>query len=341
MSSILLGGIRGLQSRQATKLLHTRFNGITFNAPVESSTTHYRQYVTGVDSTTGYNFANLGTLFNAAGTEFLFEMFPDTPTSGANASARVADLTANLMRSDILTGTRMDNTNGTFMRAQVLSCASAVGVGTRPQSQFILFRKDGSGNSPAADLNQFYWRCNIKLPSNLATQLRHDITDGNWFALLELKTGGVNNNAAQGDFRIVLQIREVGGDGTLGWKVTCDNRANHPNLGGSYPVVTNWELPVSGINTSTPVPLNEWFTLEWFHHRPQSYSDTTTGRSWMALTKQDGQRYIMFDKIGGVQKGDLGCVITRLWPNIYTGGNYPIAVDYDNLQIWDNIPYDI
>jgi len=332
-------------ANQSDLIIHTKFNGITFNDPVESSTTHYYQYITGADSETGCDIdANL-IAWDGAETDLMFDMLPTTATTGANEAARVADLEANIMVNNIVSGSRMDGTIGTYMQSTAIVNSNP---SSTAQNALTIYRRDPVDRSaPETDVPQFYMKARIKLPSDLATKLDHT-TDDNWLTLFQCKTGGVGGSSAQGDFRIQINILEQGADGNLGWKVVCDNRANHPNLTSNpnlpngYLIETFWTIPSSGINTDAPVPLGEWFELEWFYQRPADHDDITTGRCYFAMTTQAGDRYVLCDKQGGIMFGDLGCVLTRIYLSMpYCGGTHPVTVECCEFMFRDNIPYAI
>src|SRR6202008_1873456 len=96
---------------------------------------------------------------------------------------------------------------------------------------------------------------------------------GTWRAIFAFKTGGQTawgGPANDGDYRVEAYVTTYGG-GAPYWSILGDN-----NAGGDAPRVNNFNLQ----NRNIPVPIGQWFKLEFFWHR----SSGSDGRIWMAAT---------------------------------------------------------
>jgi len=185
----------------------------------------------------------------------------------------------------------------------------------------------------------FYIRVWFKLQSNILTEMcqgqNGDGTWCDWRALAEWKTGGQANGGANpcivgqtwgGDYRNIIFV--IKSAGALKWRVQADTVANG---GLAYNVF--WQTD----NTSVPVPVDEWFKLEWFVHR----ATDSTGRIWVAI---NGTTIADFHGVTintPAYGGGSSCKINRIMPfTVYNTAASPIYQWVDDLEIWDGFPVD-
>lgn len=97
-------------------------------------------------------------------------------------------------------------------------------------------------------------------------------------------------------------------------------------------------------NRKILVPVDEWFTLEVFF-KP---GDQNTGRVWIAITREDGQRQVLFDVSNYTRHPDNPQPL-RGWQffKLYTSSKIldfmrqagkPVAAYYDDLEYWSDFP---
>lgn len=194
------------------------------------------------------------------------------------------------------------------------------GHGTKPQGwdatqaalQFL----------PRADLHTFYSTRWMKLQPNLVDVMAVAMdpvngTGGAWREILCMKTGGQMASglspANDGDYRCQLAIYAQKRRDPY-WALVADN-----NGGGSAPLVNNFHLE----NLDVPVPVGEWFKLEWAFRRG------TSGRVVVRMNDEELFNY------RGPFMGAYGMPINRLFePVLYSGSETPIWQAVDEIEAW-------
>lgn len=209
------------------------------------------------------------------------------------------------------------------------------------------------------EINSIYMVSYVKWDANLGTNLLYPPGSPaqNWISPgIEYKTGQYNGSYDAGDFRLLLQIVKLNtglsyclqADANAGGSVpcvasipTCVGGDTTPCLtGGLYWQYYNW-IAGSGVSAlNYPVELDKWLKIEFFTSRPSSYTDLTSGRTWVAITPMDTMvRTKVFDVIGGVHIGCATLPITRIFfNNAYSGGVAPYYNRVAGVRIWDNVP---
>lgn len=243
----------------------------------------------------------------------------------------------------IVSDTLGDGTTGNVFEVGPLTSPITTTV---PQSPFAII-SDPADGFPA--INSMYISYIIKLPSNLASILETTkVNNRYWVTFHDQKTGGIDGASQdKGDYRTSLSI-DNSFPGGLTWKVQGDNIIN-PAWGyaadPSYAFHDEyWYTETTGV----PVPVGEYFQLEFYCLRPgfNTYSpltrDTTTGRTVYALRKfvggHLGARTIIHDQVGGIQMGYYNLPWTRIIaPNPYSGG-VPMLFKYYNWELAVNAP---
>jgi len=183
------------------------------------------------------------------------------------------------------------------------------GVPTRVIHQKIKQKAKGFTQDPYIVETSFeggdlYVRFSIKYNSNLREILGPD----GWLTFFEWKTAG--------DYRIAAYIYEDL-QKKLYWYVHGDNEAN-----GGLPYQEFWFKE----NRDVEVPLNKWFTMEFFSHR----STGNDGRFWWAV---DGN--VIADYKGSTK--DVKKINRIMLFTAYSGSN-TLDQWVDDFEIWDDFP---
>ena len=218
-------------------------------------------------------------------------------------------------RIETVTGPRGNQTRG--LRQQIsynVNGTNGQGASSEQNEfQFLPKREDG-------DLYLSFW---LKLQPDLAQKMATDYwgNNGTWRAIFAFKTGGQTTwggPANNGDYRVEAYVRSS--NGQLFWSMLGDN-----NAGGGAPLVNSWNLE----NRNVPVPVNQWFKLEFFWHR----SNGSDGRIWMAANGQ-----VIADR-RGPNMGAWNMPINRIIaPMLYTGSAMPVYQWVDDLEVWSGFP---
>jgi hypothetical protein len=175
---------------------------------------------------------------------------------------------------------------------------------------------------PGLPLIEFYYKIDVRLPSNMTAML---LTDGvhNWMTIGQYKTGGLYNSGDffGGDWRNQLIVLRLG-SGAFCWKMNIDRNANDPN-------VSNVILFSSSV-TSSSITDGSWHTIEHYTKR----SNLSDGVTWW---KVNGVELFRFN---GANYGPNNEPINRLFVAAnYTGGvQASTSLHYANLEIWDGAP---
>jgi len=223
-------------------------------------------------------------------------------------------------RIETVTGPRGNQTRGLYQ--EITRNVNGTGpMGTSSEQNEFQFLPQGE----TSDLYVSYW---LKLQPDLVQKMSNlpqvpgVINGGTWRAIFAFKTGGQTawgGPANNGDYRVEAYVSTSGG-GQPYWVILGDN-----NAGGGAPLVNNW----SAQNRSIPVPVGEWFKLEFFWHR----SNGSDGRIWMAANGQ-----LIADR-RGPNMGAWNLPINRIIaPMLYTGSAMPVYQWVDDLEIWDGFP---
>lgn len=361
--------INGAASSSAVKLicdLGDVGNGITFQPVIRSVAGYnldFKQYLQGTGASVGRVIPD--SLYTDWGnpTEVFCQLLPDTdmfldadagtpklssyisntiaPISGADAST--VNLLAELSRLNIAPY---------YIENKVIARTTSSPPQGTPQSNLTIIR---SRTIPqvVSEIPSFYHVYYAYLDPNIATNLHYPpaATPDNWKVIgTEYKTGGYQNNYGAGDLRLFFMVNKVlvGGTPTLVYVFGTDNKANNSGLTipGLLPIVPYyWQLSTNVANAGTvlnyPVELGKWLKFEVFHQRSASFSDLTSGRSWVAITPMDTLiRTKVFDQIGGVHMGVAGLPINRFFPqNEYSGGDAPLYARSAGHRIWNKAPF--
>ncbi len=273
--------------------------------PVDCWGTGCWQDLTGLDNIANFNWPPL--LWGGGGKMLLLT------EPAASTAANIGDRMFN--RIETVTGPRGNQTRG--LRQQIsynVNGTNGQGASSEQNEfQFLPKREDG-------DLYLSFW---LKLQPDLAQKMATDYwgNNGTWRAIFAFKTGGQTTwggPANNGDYRVEAYVRSS--NGQLFWSMLGDN-----NAGGGAPLVNSWNLE----NRNVPVPVNQWFKLEFFWHR----SNGSDGRIWMAANGQ-----VIADR-RGPNMGAWSMPINRIIaPMLYTGSAMPVYQWVDDLELWDGFP---
>lgn len=189
-------------------------------------------------------------------------------------------------------------------------------AGPRGQQASVLYsevRKRGSSATQApylltpsttalqGDLYLSYW---IKLQPDFLEKLGPK----NWWVLFEWKTNAQH--------RLITYILVD----TLNkpyWHLKADDLS-------AGPAKSFWEAT----NHTAPVPVAEWFKLEFFWHR----SSQRDGRAWQAINGQ-----VVFDHSGPLLGGS-DPIDRIMLTQVYSGGSLPLYQWVTDIEIWDGFP---
>jgi hypothetical protein len=186
---------------------------------------------------------------------------------------------------------------------------NSLGIPTRALHQNILKKAEGWTQNPyivetKKEGGDIYIKYLLKYDKNLVELLGSD----GWLTFFEWKT--------KGDYRIAAYIYE-GLDKNLYWYVHGDNEAN-----GGLEYEEFWYEE----DHIHPVPVGEWFSVEFFWHR----STGDDGRFWWAVNGE-----VIADHKG---PNKLSEPINRLMLfNTYSNSNN-LEQWVDDIEIWDGFP---
>jgi hypothetical protein len=295
----------------ARLLFRSGFEGTTaLQPPVDCWGTGCWQEITGFDSLTDFSW----------------------PPRLWGGGGRFLLLTEPATSSALSIGNRMFN--------RIETVAGHDGSQTRALFQHISFNVNGTGPMgtsaeqiefqflPKREDGDLYLSYRLKLQPDLVQKMNHlppvagVIDGGTWRGIFAFKTGGQTARggpANDGDYRVEAYVSTSGGVAPY-WVILGDN-----NAGGGAPLVNDWIIR----NHSIPVPVGEWFKLEFFWHR----SNGGDGRIWMAVNGQ-----VIADR-RGPNMGARNLPINRiLAPLLYSGSAMPIYQWVDDLEVWDGFP---
>jgi hypothetical protein len=254
--------------------------------------------VTGVDSVTGFDWAS-PYLWGGIG------RFKPTTGGNLNLPAQLAQYITNERR--FVAG---PNTTQTQVLYQSVNQIPPDPTPNDPNDELIIPQdpyiiQDMTSTGARNDLYIRFW---MKLEPN---------PSGTWRILTQWKTGG--------DYRVSVTIAKDYwcrlSTPQYHWRIHADNIANAP-----LPVDYKWEV----WNTTVPVPLGQWFKLEFFTHR----STGSDGRVWVAVNGQTIADY------NGSTK-DTGEITRVMAPTLYTNDTQvPIEQWVDDLELWNGFPAD-
>jgi hypothetical protein len=297
-----------LPSGNAQLLFRSGFESTTALLPlVDCWGTGCWQDLTGLDSLT--NFSWPPQMWGGGG-KFLLLTDPVT-TTAANIGDRMFN------RIETVTGPRGTQTRALLQQiSQNVNGTGPMGTSSE-QTEFQFLPRQEPG-----DLYLSYW---LRLQPDLAQKMASDYwgNNGTWRAIFAFKTGGQTawgGPANNGDYRVEAYVRSS--NGQLFWSMLGDN-----NAGGGAPMVNQWSIT----NTAVPVPVGQWFKLEFFWHR----SAGSDGRVWMAANGQ-----VIADR-RGPNMGAWGMPINRIMaPLLYSGSSMPIFLWFVYIEVWDFFPPD-
>ena len=315
--AILLGGIVPFSANAQELLFKSGYEAGTILSPPRdcwsSDPNGCWQDLVGTDSTTGFTWPPAVWGGSAAFQMIADALVPVTPeTIGA------------YMFNEIRNETGHNGTSTQVLYSQITQscCCGAAPQGSgAAQNPYLLLPDPESG-----DIYFSYW---LKFQPDLATRMEagpQGLGGWHWRVLSGWKTAG--------DYRVIAQVNRDPwiNNGALFWVLTGDNEAN-----GGLPYKRFWELR----NVAVPVPVGEWFKVEFFWHR----SSGSDGRVWVAI---DGQ--VIFDRFGRNMASsnpldpefgflDSPRPINRIFQiQLYSSTSYPIYHWVDDLQIRSGFP---
>ena len=297
----------------AKLLFKTNFGaGVTLAAPSSMSSTASWQDLKGTDAQTGFSFPVSALGSDRTGLQLI----------GAHRMTGAALRTDNLNEyfgNELRTTTGPDGKPASEIFFNLRKKDEPVGKGG---SQIPLMINRPSTIGDTGDVYISYW---FKHRADLAAQLDHKVSAGNWRVQFEFKTGGFKDpakgkEAYAGDYRISTTILKSKDEGKLYWRSKGDNSANMESFMPGWKRVTYWTVE----NDTVPVPVGEWFKFEVFWHR----SNGSDGRYWAAVNGQ-----VIADHLGP-NMGEYNLPITRIMvTNVYTGGYGPVQGEMTGLEI--------
>jgi sugar phosphate isomerase/epimerase len=182
------------------------------------------------------------------------------------------------------------------------------------------------------ELHDFYQKVRLRIPASLAV-LREYPGEINWFTLAEYwNHTGWNNEPYT--FRIGLHLEKP--DPAVGTDLYLGVGSQHQVEAKTY--VDQWKEH----NHQVPVPFGEWITIETHFVE----GDATTGRFWVAITPDGGDRTVLFDVHDVTHHPDNPAPtgLKQFCPiKLYTSGTLvnwlkdkgqALVVDWDELELW-------
>ena len=219
-----------------------------------------------------------------------------------------------------------------------------------PQTPLTIVRGPTYYTGMMSEIREFYHTCFFRLDPDIAAKMT---SVGKYQVFgCEIKTGGLRTAAAPttyqygvGSFRLATNLLMFGNG--LGLQLYADNNANgvgDPGLPLIPTVVPYWSKNtlIGGYpDPDRPITPGIWYKLELSHRRSLSYSDLTTGRTWLALTDMStGVRKKYLEQIGGVHMGVYGDPITRIFlQNPYSSADMPVFNWSCGHQMYDKCPF--
>lgn len=318
-------------------------SGVTLGSWTRTAANTYSRTVTGVDSSTGFDMADVTNFFGAGAVLNIYALPEFDVDTECVTQIRAATY---------------PNLPGIPRGAQELySYVSSVITSTpgdfKPQQAMQILRADFT-----TDIERVFTRKFFITPANLRDRLHHDVSSGSFLVLEDRKTGGFAGSKFNGDYRVAVSAIEESA-GSILLIAKGDAQAN-----GTSTAVNTAESFWSQITYQSQYYLKENYPywLEVFVKRPQKINeresfvvspattpafkqDITTGRTVVVLVDAlTGERITLADKQGGRQMGAENLPWTRFFPTImYTGGwrsatppSVPMA--HTAIEFWDNMP---
>lgn len=234
---------------------------------------------------------------------------------------------------------------------------------SRPQTAFQIKR---AGIATTPDIDECFYRANVRLPSNFETAMNPAKDD--FFIIYDKKSGLFAGNPTVGDYR--LNISAISFDaGVYTVRSRGDNAANGDPLSGTHiPSVADSNISVGYYwRNDVVVPLvgGRQYQIEVYWKKPQKIwvrnpdpaailpgmtgapylQDTATGitRAWL-LDTVTGIRYLLCNQIGGQQTGNENLPDARFLAAIlYSGAGDGLPdpglySSWSGLEFWDSMP---
>lgn len=276
-------------------------SGVTKAASDEADGISFFEDLSGTDSVTGFDYnADLKTAL-ACG-----HIYPAVQAITDRTSKKVGGASGNPEYTTEVVNTIETSTSG-IAGANDLSQSiilRSVASFTVLQSQFGVYRYQSAlGGDPDEDMEEFFIKKTIKLPSDMQALLMANGYNFNVanLTLFEYKTGWYNNDIGCGDGRLVVQVRQNQG-GTSGsptisgnpyFVIKFDTGANNGTGGLTRPPSTSTAAVMnywtSGTAITQAVPVDEYFDLLVYVKRPKKiFTRDTANQSTSDFTVTNG-----------------------------------------------------
>ena len=294
---------------------------------------NYYAFWSGIDNSTGYGDTDFETFLSASNGPQI-QTITDTDTSVVGLPT--------LFETSIVDAIGPSGNTEKILRFHTKVKSIALGDPAPAQSWYMATRYGAPGN-PAPALNEYYYSIHFKLDPILLTVMKDTVTDPRglqYMAIAEMKTGGYLGDSSAGDYRYKILLVCISPNNFV-FDAIGDNVAN--GLGIVPGVDAYATLNPYWRQDSYPglVRFGEWLKLEVYLKRPTSFSDITTGITWIAITPvSTGRREVMCNKVGGIQMGVADLPISRLFiSGQYSGMPAPIVSECARLEIHDALPF--
>jgi hypothetical protein len=153
-----------------------------------------------------------------------------------------------------------------------------------------------------------------------------------WYVLQEWfgHYPGTSTQSARVSFTIIKDGWSAGSP--LVWQLAAQNAGPWSDI---------WRRKNSGV----PIPIGEWFTLETFIKA----GDASTGRVWIAITRDGESRQVLFDESGYTYRSDdtapaiddwafFKCYVAPDHAREAARAGRPYSHYYDDIEFWTNPP---
>jgi hypothetical protein len=345
MQSILSNFPAQRLGNQPKKILHLDFSKVTLGASTFVTTKNYNKTIT----LSNLNSSVMNSFF---GTSYTLQSQSIVDVAVADAAAFDA-ITSNTIVT--VPGPYGANVSALFQNMISKTLTPNTNPSGAPNQTWVRVLRNAPGVNPAENIDSLFvsqWRRHQISPANsLSSFIDYTVTNAQWLALFDFKTGGYGGVEGAGDYRLSGRIEE---DATgLYWSVRGDDLANNAAVPGVPDSVARqfWR-----VDSRIPVPPNDaWYRLDVWVLRHQA----TTNRTLVTVTlASDGKTYVICDKISSASlAGGPGAAgggydaqegVQRLpWSQIFLGGlytdgvvaNYPCNSYMYDLQVWDKPPY--